>query len=222
VTLPVSVATLRARQSIEREVSRDSPSLTFSVVPVAPLIETPIEDGHIGRATVVSGFGEPGDRVTISLDDAAHTVLGSTPVLEDRTWSVPVTLTQPGGVHVLVAVASFNEFDSDPAARRLVLGSYAPQIDTPQAGRWVTEPVHFSGQGRQGTGQVTSWYNPEHLWTPPLEVSAQGWQGGSVRPLLAGGNWCRFKQTIIDGADASTISDWSESGRFEVLGPSLR
>lgn len=222
VMLPVGVTTLRARQSMGREVSRDSPPLTFAIVPAAPAIETPVMDGHIGRATVVSGFGEPGDRVTISLDDAAHTVLGSGPVLEDRTWSVPVMLTQPGGVHVLMAVASFNGYDSDAAAQRLVLGSYAPQIDTPQAGRWVTEPVHISGQGRQGMGQVTSWYNPEHLWTPFLEVSTQGWQGWSVRPLAAGGNWCRFKQTIVDGADQSTISDWVQSQRFEVSGPPPR
>jgi hypothetical protein len=193
------------------------------VVPDAPWIETPVKDGEIGRVTVVSGFGEPGDTITISLDDAAHSVLGSTPVLEDRTWSVAVTLTHPAGAQALVAVASLDGFESDRCARQpVVLGSYSPVIDTPQAGRWVAEPVNFSGRGRRGTGQVTSWYNPEYVWAPELTVGTQGWQGWSVRPLSAGGNWCRFKQTIVDGADGSTISDWVQSQRFEVPGPPPR
>ncbi|WP_256672233.1 hypothetical protein [Pseudomonas sp. ANT_J12] len=225
VNLPVGVITLQARQTMEaqKEASGESSPVTCDVVPDAPWIETPVKDGEIGRVTVVSGFGEPGDTITISLDDAAHTVLGSTPVLEDRTWSVAVTLTQPAGAQVLVAVASLDGFESDRCARQpVVLGSYSPVIDTPQAGRWVAEPVNFSGQGRRGTGEVTSWYNPEYVWAPALAVSAQGWQGWSVRRLSAGGNWCRFKQTIVDGADGSTISDWVQSRRFEVPGPPPR
>lgn len=225
VNLPVGVITLQARQTMEaqKEASGESSPVTCDVVPDAPWIETPVKDGEIGRVTVVSGFGEPGDTITISLDDAAHTVLGSTPVLEDRTWSVAVTLTQPAGAQALVAVASLDGFESDRCARQpVVLGSYSPVIDTPQAGRWVAEPVNFSGQGRRGTGQVTSWYNPEYVWAPALTVSTQGWQGWSVRRLSAGGNWCRFKQTIVDGADGSTISDWVQSQRFEVPGPTPR
>jgi hypothetical protein len=220
VTLPVGVTKLRARQAIGSVVSNDSPLLTCNVVPAAPYIETPVKDGHVGRSTVVSGFGVPGDRVTILLGDV---VLGSAPVLEDRTWSVATSLSQPGGGHVLVAVASCDGFESDRSAQQpVVLGSYLPVIDSPQAGRWVSDPVSFSGQGRPGTGQLVSWFNPEQPWAPNLPVSAQGWQGVSVRPLLAGGNWCRFQQTIVDGTDTSTISDWSESGRFEILGPPLR
>ncbi|WP_256207437.1 hypothetical protein [Pseudomonas nunensis] len=217
VTLPVGVTKLRARQAIGQVVSNDGPLLTCNVVPVAPYIETPVEGGHIGRSTVVSGFGVPGDTVTILLGENR---LGSAAVLEDRTWSVSATLTQPGGAQVLVVVASLDGFESDRSARRpVVLGSYVPIIDSPQAGRWVSDPVAFSGQGRAGIGQLVSWFNPEQSWAPNLSVSAQGWQGLAVRALPAGGNWCRFKQTIVDGSDASTISDWSESGRFEVLGP---
>ncbi|MGE8147119.1 hypothetical protein ACQKP7_18260 [Pseudomonas frederiksbergensis] len=220
VILPVGVKTLQARQAIEQVVSRDSPPLTFNVVPAAPYIETPVKDGHIGGSAVVSGFGVPGDTVSIYLGD---TLLGGAPVLEDRTWSVPVTLTQPDGAHVLVAVASLDGFKSDRSAQQpVVLGRYEPSIDSPRAGSWVSHPVTFSGQGRLGTGQLVSWFNPELPWAPNLAVSAQGWHGLSVRALPAGGNWCRFQQTIVDGADASTISDWSESARFEVLDPASR
>ncbi|MEB0046401.1 MULTISPECIES: hypothetical protein [unclassified Pseudomonas] len=220
VTLPVGVTKLRARQAMGSEVSNDSPLLTCNVVPAAPYIETPVKDGLIGRLTVVSGFGEPGDTVTVLLGDA---VLGSAPILTDRTWSVATVLTQPGGDYVLVAVASLDGFESDRSAQQsVVLGSYLPLIDSPQAGRWVSEPVAFSGQGRLGVGQLVSWFNPQQPWAPNLAVSAQGWQGLAVRALSAGGHWCRFQQTIDDGADGSTISDWSESGRFDVPGPSSR
>ncbi|WP_259698297.1 hypothetical protein [Pseudomonas frederiksbergensis] len=220
VALSVGVTKLLAKQAIGQVDSKLSPPLTCNVVPTAPNIETPVKDGHIGSSTVVSGFGEPGDRVSIYLGD---TLLGSAAVLEDRTWSVPVTLTQPGGAYVLVAVASFEGFESDRSAQQpVVLGRYLPTIDSPLAGSWVSHPVIFSGQGRLGTGQLVSWFNPETSWVPDQPVNAQGWRGVSGRELPVGGNWCRFQQTIMDGADASTISDWSESGRFEVLGPPAR
>ncbi|MGF6204192.1 hypothetical protein [Pseudomonas frederiksbergensis] len=220
VTLPVGVTKLRARQAIGLEVSRESPLLTCNVVPAAPYIETPVKDGHVGYSTVVSGFGVPGDTITSFLKDVR---LGSALVAKDRTWSILTSLTQPGGAYELVAVASYDGFESDRSARQpVVLGSYLPIIDSPQAGRWVRNSVTFSGQGRAGTGQLHSWFDPDQPWAPNLAVSAQGWQGVSARTLSAGGNWCRFHQTIVDGADASTISDWSESGRFEVEEPPSR
>ncbi|RON49093.1 hypothetical protein BK665_23720 [Pseudomonas frederiksbergensis] len=215
VTLPVGGTKLQARQTIAQVVSNASPPLMCYVVPNAPLIETPVKDGQVGGTTVVSGFAEPGETVSVYL---GATLLGSALVLMDRTWSVPVTFTQPGGAYVLVAGASLDGFESDRSAQQpVVLGRYVPTIDSPRAGSSVRHPVTFSGQGRSGTGQLVSWFNPEFPWAPNLTVTAQGWQGLSVRTLPAGGNWCRFKQTIVDGADASTISDWSESARFEVL-----
>jgi hypothetical protein len=217
VTLPVGVTSIQARQRFEDQTSRDSPVLTYNVVPAAPFIETPATDEPIGRRVVVSGFGVPGDTVTVKLGDAALTVLGSSPVQEDRTWSVTVTFEQPGGVFGLLAVASSDGFDSaDSAPRRVLLGTYQPAIDVPAPGRWIANPVRFEGQGRPGVGQVVSWFNPDQVWAPDLAVATGGWQGAAAQPLSAGGNWCRFKQTLTDAVDDATVSDWVESKRFEI------
>ncbi|MCQ6260279.1 hypothetical protein MA884_27715, partial [Pseudomonas sp. Q11] len=155
VTLPVGETTILARQRFEGRPSKDTAPLTFNVVPAAPFIETPASDEHIGRRVVVSGFGVPGDTVTVKLGDATHSVLGSSPVLDDRTWSVTVTFDQPGGLYSLMAVASSEGFDSaDSPPRSVVLGTYQPSIDVPVAGGWVDNPVRFEGEGRPGVGQV--------------------------------------------------------------------
>ncbi len=220
VTLPVGETTILARQRFEGRTSKDTAPLTFNVVPAAPFIETPATDEHIGRRVVVSGFGVPGDTVTVKLGDAALMVLGDSPVLEDRTWSVTVAFDHPGGLYDLMAVASSEGFHSaDSPPRPVVLGTYRPSIDVPVAGGWVDNPVNFEGQGRPGIGQVVSWFNPDQVWATGLPVAASGWEGGASQALSAGGNWCRFRQTITDTVDGATASDWVESGRFEVLLP---
>ncbi|MBU0526139.1 MAG: hypothetical protein KKC24_21420 [Gammaproteobacteria bacterium] len=220
VTLPVGRKTIWARQTFEGRPSKDSPPLAYNVVPAAPSIETPATDEHIGRQAVVSGFGVPGDTVTVKLIAEALTVLGSTVVLDDRTWSVTVELDLPGGSYGFVAVASCDGFDSlDSPERPVVLGTYRPTIDVPAPGRWVQNPVHFEGQGRPGVGQVMSWFNPEHVWVPDATVET-GWQGGAIKALPPGGNWCWIKQTLTDNPDGETVSDLIVSKRFEVLPPS--
>jgi hypothetical protein len=217
VTLPVGETTILARQRFEGRPSKDTAPLTFNVVPAAPFIETPATDEPIGRRVVVSGFGVPGDTVTVKLGDAARTVLGRSPVLDDRTWSVTVAFDQPGGLYGLMAVASSEGFDSaDSPPRSVVLGTYQPSIEVPMAGAWVDNPVQFEGEGRPGVGQVVSWFNPDQVWAAGLPIAAGGWQGGSAQALSAGGHWCRFRQTITDTEDGATASDWVESGRFEV------
>ncbi|WP_223511806.1 hypothetical protein [Pseudomonas sp. GL-B-19] len=218
VTLPVGAKIIRARQTFEERTSRDSRPLNYNVVPAAPYIETPALDEQLGRRVVVSGFGVPGDTVTVKLRDAALTVLGQSPVLEDRTWSVTLMLDQPGGRYGLVAVASCDGFESAESPERpVVLGTFVPSINVPAAGCWVSDPVHFEGQGKPGVGRVMSWFNPEQVWAPNIAVSTSGWQGSAEQPLPDGGNWCRFRQTLTDDGDGATVSDWVDSQRFEIL-----
>ncbi|MFL6964884.1 hypothetical protein ACJ6X8_01450 [Pseudomonas alvandae] len=221
VTLPIGSTTVRARQFFIDEKGNEQTSdfsswLTYNVVPAAPFIETPATGEHIGSNVVVSGFGMPGDTVTVRLNDASRTVLASGPVLEDRTWSVRVTLETPGGAHELLAVAQCEGFESADSGRAVVLGTYVPSIDRPAAGRWVDNPVTFEGRGRAGSGRVVSWYNPELDWAAALGVTAGQWQGEATQTLVSGGQWCRFKQTLTSDADGATVSDWVESGRFDV------
>ncbi|MET0776061.1 MAG: hypothetical protein ABWZ65_11355 [Pseudomonas mandelii] len=214
VTLPVGRKTIWARQTFQGQQSKNSQPLTYNVVPAAPSIETPATDEEIGRQTVVSGFGVPGDTVTLKLVNPALTVLGRSPVLEDRTWSVSVEFDQPAGRYGVVAVASCDGFDSaDSPARPVVLRTYLPTIELPAAGSRVSHPVGFKGLGAQGVGEVMSWFNPDLKWAVNIPV-AGGWQAVAMQPLSLGGQWCRFKQTITDGAEGA--SDWVESKRFEV------
>jgi hypothetical protein len=217
VTLPVGAKVIWARQTFANQTSEDSQRLSYNVVPAAPFIETPVTGECIGRRVVVSGFGVPGDTVAVKLGNAALMVLGLSPVLEDRTWSVEVECDQPDGLYDVVAVASCDGFDSaDSATRPVVLGTYRPSVDVPAQGQWVSHPVRFKGQGQPGSGQVVSWFNPNLVWAPNVPVT-DGWQGEAKRPLPSGGNWCWFRQTLTEGA---AVSDRVEIKRFEVLPPS--
>ncbi len=219
VSLPVGPKTLRARQTFESLTSRDSPPLAFSVVPAAPFIETPVTGEPVGRRAVVSGFGVPGDTVSVSLAGANRSVSAQAPVLGDRTWSVTLLSDLPGGDGEVTAVASFDGFESAGARRRVVLATFLPGIDLPAPGQWVVHPVLFKGQGQPGSGQVTSWFDPEQAWTAVMPVTAAGWQGSAAQAVPPGGQWCRFRQTLTGGAAGPTMSDWQESERFEALPP---
>lgn len=217
VTLPVGNYTLKARQFFDTHESKESPPRTYKVVPAAPVIESPGRGVHVGRRVVVSGFGHPRDMVAVTLTSSKGSVRASTPVLEDRTWSLTLETGQPGGTADLVAVSSCDGFESAPSAPHPVeLGTYLPAIDEPTPGSWKENPLSFLGKGRTGVGRVVPWYNPETALSAGIVVTAQGWRGEATQPLPPGGHWCRFQQTITDVADGSTVSDWGESERFEV------
>lgn len=222
VTLPVGRTTIRARQTFvdgngQRQESDLGEARQYDVVPAAPLIETPTEDDPVGRRTVVSGFGVPGDTVTVTLADATHSLQSSAIVQEDRTWSVTQDFSSlAGGPYVLEAVASLEEFASVEALRPIMLGTFLPTLDAPAAGRWVSHPLQFAGRGRKGVGTVVSWYNPDVQWTGPLPIAGETWHGEATQPLPESGNWFRFRQSITDEEDGETMSDWVESARFEV------
>jgi len=217
VTWPIGNYTAIARQTFESHESRDSPSRTYKVVPAAPFIESPGQGAHIGRSFAVSGFAFPGDTVTVSLTGSWGTVSASAQVLEDRTWSLTLDTDQPGGAVSLVAVSSRDGFESAPSAvRSVVHGTYLPSIDEPLPGSWVANPPSFAGKGRTGVGRVTLWYNPEISLAQDIPVANGTWRGDATLELPSRGCRGLFHQTITDGADASTHSDWVYSKRFEI------
>jgi len=219
LTLAVGSKTLNA-QVVYNQTFSEKQTVQYNVVPAAPFIETPALDEHVGRHTVVSGFGVPGDTVAARLGHAQGRVLGESPVYPDRTWSVALTFDQPGGRFGLVAVASCDGFSSQDSETRMVnLGTFVPTIEQPATGRWVANPVGFKGQGRPGLATVVSWFNPDQVWAPSLPVNGSGWQGEADEPLPPGGQWVRVRQTITDGAGDATHSDWKQSGRFQTLSP---
>jgi hypothetical protein len=214
VDLPLGHNTMRARQYYDfagtTYESEDTQDLMFDVVPAAPFIETPLLQEHVGRRVVVSGFGVPGDTISVELgNDMQRTV-----VLGDRTWSVGVSADLDDGNMTLIVKAKLGDFESEPTERVVVTGTYLPVITEPAAGRSISEPVVFAGMGEEGSGQVAAWFNPEIKLTPSLTIEQGQWRGRANTSLRPGGNWCRFRQTITPG---SKLSDWGLSERFEVL-----
>lgn len=216
VTLDVGHETLFARQTFEDKTSRDSPFQTFRVVPAAPSIETPALNEFVGRHAVVSGFGYPGDSVTVALAQAPQQVLGRGTVLDDRTWSVTVELDAPSGQRELIVVQWQGEFDSGCSSRAVNLGTYLPVIDRPAPGQRVANPIELAGTGKPGVMSVVSWFNPDTRWLAGVRVPAAQWEGTASQSLPGGGSWVRLQQTISESTPATT-SDWTESERFEVL-----
>lgn len=216
VTLPIGTKTIRATQTFNQQVSRESPPLTYNVVPAAPFIETPAEDESAGQQVVVSGFGYAGDTVTVRLEDAPDLVLGQATVLEDRSWSVSVMIDRPGGSHGLIAVQSRDGFDSARSPERSIrVGAYLPQIDVPAEGARVTDPVLFEGQGQPGVGEVTAWFNPDQVLADAVGIANGVWRATSRYALRPGGQWVRFHQNLLAGGK----SVWAETKRFEVDPP---
>jgi len=214
VTLPVGHKTISALQIYDDDgvpqKSRDSDRVTYQVVPKAFDIESPTTDEHAGRALVVSGFGVPGDTVTVKVGSTHR----SAPVRADRTWSVRLEPNQPGGDSVLEAVSALDEFESEPATRPIVLSTYAPTVEIPALGSWVANPVSLSGSGRQGIGEVVSWFNPDLVMTANIPVDPlDGWRAQAGLSLMRGGQWSRFRQSLND---VEKRSDWVDSERFEV------
>jgi hypothetical protein len=216
LTMSVGSYIFKARQFFQTHESKDSPLRSFKVVPAAPIIESPGKGSHVGQSFVASGFGVFGDLITLALNGSKRVVLGSTPVLEDRSWSLTLTLDAPPGICNLVAIASCDGFESsESAVHPVVQGTYLPGFGKPAIGQWVQSPISFAGKGRPGVGRITNWYDPDVLLSTNIPVTPQGWQSAAGQPLRDGGHWCRFQQTIVDDADGATLSDWIESGRFE-------
>jgi hypothetical protein len=217
ITLPVGNYSVKAIQTFQAHISKYSASCTYQVVPAAPVIESPGRGVHIGRSVVVSGFGYPQDVVEVTLTGSKGTQRKSSPVLEDRTWSLRLEPNQPAGNCDLVAVSLSDGFESATSvAHPVVLGTFLPGIDKPASGSWVEHPLRFVGKGRTGVGRVVTWYDPEKILLANITVTDQGWRGEVTQALHPGGHWCRFQQTITDAADGSTLSDWVESERFDM------
>lgn len=212
---PVGVKNIRALQSFEEDGtqhhSRFTDAVQYSVVPAAPFVETPVAGQLIGQRVVVSGFGVPGDTVTVKLG----AVQASAVVMADRTWSMNLVLTQTGGMHSLEVTSALDEFESEAAQRPVVLGTFVPSIDIPAAGRRVENPLLFAGRGRTGVGEIVSWYDPDQKWLANVPVTGNGWRGQAATPLSLGGQWVRFSQTLAGGNEGSH-SAWVISPRFEV------
>ena len=214
VTLEVGEKVFWGMQVFGGKTSKASLEIPCRFVPHAVLPESPIPEERLGKTVTVSGFAVPGDEITLKRGAA---VLGQTPVLSDRTWSITTTLGPPDGTVSLSIVASNGEFHSAASEWVSQLGLYLPEFTEPEAGRWGLPAMRFAGLGKPGSGTLMSWYSPDVVLAAPVPVTNEGWTARSTQLLAEGAQWCRFWQTFSTG---TPISDCSESGRFDVRGES--
>ena len=218
-TLPLGPHTLRVKQFYDREESGFGADHALRVVPAKPMIETPAAGQAVGRRVAISGFGYPGDTVTVAWVDALDRPLGSAVVQENSTWSFWVELEDSAGERRLVAQQSFDGYPSGWSGERpIVQLSDPPTFTAPQPGQWVPARPVFEGTVRPGAPlELVAWYNADEVLAPDVPNTGSGdWQTESEQDLPWGAGWAMARQTDGDGGP---VSDWGDSDRFEVLLP---
>lgn len=109
----------------------------YDSIELAGPIATPVIKYAGGTPLVVSGIAEPGRNITVLLDGA--TVLGTTIVAADGTWSVTYGSALPAGAHTFTAVASDGTGHTSPASTPLAFNAD------------IAEPVIVAALGDTGT-----------------------------------------------------------------------
>lgn len=210
VVLEVGDEILWATQTFEGKTSKPSRDVPCRVVPVAVTPESPTPEEFLGATVTVSGFGVPGDLITLKRGEC---VLGTAPVLDDASWSIPATLELPDGAVTLSVMASKGEYHSIPSEWECQVRLFLPQFISPGPGLWVSPLVAVTGLGKPGIGTLLSWYSADVVLAGPITVTDAGWTASPTEPLHSGAQWCRFRQISDTGAP---MSDDAESGRFDV------
>lgn len=93
----------------------------YDAIELAGPIATPIITYAGSSPLVVSGTAEPGRNITVLLDGS--TVLGSTVVAADGSWSVTYGSALPAGAHTFTAVASDNTGHNSPVSAPLAFNA---------------------------------------------------------------------------------------------------
>ncbi|AWM93941.1 hypothetical protein DJ564_25755 [Pseudomonas sp. 31-12] len=186
---------------------------TITVVPAVPKIDTPLPAEKVGKRLTMSGFGHVGDEIVIASRDPED-ILGSTPVLADKTWSATIEQTIATDLRVAVMARAGAGLDSAYTDTiQFTKLTPAPKIVEPQPGDWTGVRPLYSGLAEPGaTITVALWFNADTLLAEPTVADENGrWSVWGNKDLLEGAVWVVIRQTL-DGID----SEWVESGRFMV------
>ncbi len=211
VHMPVGHYVLRARQIFgeTEETSDFGDDLSFTVVPAIPVIESPTLQQQVGATVSVSGFGYAGDWVEVAWSDALETVLGSTQVQVNRTWSLAVFIEKPTGEHSWCVQQVSGEYRSGwSEAHPVWLLSPSPTFTTPEPGHWFAGLPIFEGTGETGeTIELSHWFDTRQRISQGDLVASGSWTASPDAPLPLDSHWVKARQGD---------SEWGESARFEV------
>lgn len=214
VNLPTVGSTTMVAEQNYKGGMRASIDRVFTVVPNAPVIESPSGGEFVTPAwAVVSGAGYPGD--TVSVTRVGYTeVIGSFVVDPQGYWSGKLTHTLGGGnPYSFRARSTFNAVASDWSVTSVVtLLAAGPTLYEPAAGDWVgTQPFYRGLATPQATITVASCFNPEQVLASTTADANGRWEIQSSTMLPEGP--CRVVVRQISGG---VVSEWVESGRFMV------
>jgi len=185
----------------------------ITVVPAAPVIDTPRDGESLGRLLNISGFGYPGDTVHVQRTGAPYNFDPVT-VKPDGTWSASFVHNLVAGWGIKAFARAGTGLDSAASATLAfsLLGA-APQIIEPLPGDWVGSRPLYSGLATPGASiKVAAWFNAEVELAPVAIADEDGrWAVVGNKDLPDGAARIVVRQ-IVDGVK----SDWVWSGRFMV------
>ncbi|MDR6916139.1 hypothetical protein J2X66_003008 [Pseudomonas sp. 3296] len=217
-TLPLGTHTLRFKQLIKDQESAFGEDLVFGVVPAKAVIETPADGEVVESRLAVSGFGYPGDTVSVAFADALEVILGTTQVSENGTWSLWLSLDRPAGHPSLVVQQSFeNHLSGWTAPRSVELRTQPPQFSAPLPGRWVKPKPTFAGSSwADAEIELRAWFNPQISRAASRAVD-NDWEATPTDDLPPNEHWVCATQSAQQSGGVTRVSASADSPRFEVM-----
>jgi hypothetical protein len=214
VRWPVGPGVLRARQMFAGEAS-DFSDQPFTVVPAKPIIESPTLEQHVGPTVTVSGHGFADDWVEVAWSNDPDTLLGTTQVQANGTWSLALQIERLAGRHELLMqqVCEGHASGWSEAHPVWVLAT-APTFTAPEAGHWFAGTPRFEGTGGSGqTIELSYWFDTRQLVTQDHPVAGDTWTAVPDGSLAVGPHWVKVR---VPGQAGAPGSHWGDSPRFEV------
>jgi len=186
-----------------------SAPVTFEVdttAPEAPVITSPADGDVTNEATPdITGTGEPGATVNVSVDD---TLIGTTTVNPDGSWTLTPTEPLADGPHTVEATQTDEAGNESPASTPVdftvdTTAPDAPVITSPADGDLTDDATpDITGTAEPGTTVDVTITNPDGTTTVIEDV-----------PVDADGNWTVTPdQPLSEGDHTITVTATDEAG----------
>ncbi|WP_139834490.1 MULTISPECIES: hypothetical protein [unclassified Pseudomonas] len=191
----------------------DPTEISVTVVPNAPLLDTPLNTQNVGKKLRTSGVGFAGDLVIVQRVGRPHNF---EPVLvsADNTWSALLE-------HSMLAtdkIAAVARVGTEPNSQQsvpitLTLLSAPIDLTEPRAGDWVGPQAVYAGRAAPHAFiAVAAWYDTEVRLTPSTQADEDGyWRVLGNRDLPDGLTRVQVSQTLD-----RVNSEWRMSDAFTV------
>ncbi|PAU59348.1 Ig-like domain repeat protein [Pseudomonas sp. PICF141] len=181
----------------------------FTLVPAAPYLESPVNGQRISSQVMASGFGYPGDTVSVHRRGGSGPhLLATTQVRPEGTWSVEFTWNAEWTGYSLSVQAKKSEFGSDNSPMHAIkTRSAAPSLTQPASQDWVDAAPTFAGHGRSGAQiRVASYFDPGDVLATGL-VANGSWSVQSSKSLPPGLHRVVVWQTEGEADSVELISE---------------